>query len=74
MTATDKHRVFLLSPAYAGGKRARMLMRNTAEFDLARRLRGEDRVTIGEVFTFLSGLYFREKIAYANVFARPARG
>jgi hypothetical protein len=26
------------------------------------------------VFTFLSGLYFRGKIAYANVFARPARG
>jgi hypothetical protein len=74
VTATGKHRVFLLSPAYAGGKRARMLMRNTAEFELARRLRGEDRVTIGEVFTFLSGLYFRGKIAYANVFARPARG
>ena len=50
-----------------------MLMRDTAEFDLARRLRGEDRVTIGEVFTFLSGLYFRGKIAYANVFARPVR-
>ena len=51
-----------------------MLMRNTAEFDLARRLRGPNRVTIGEVFTFLSGLYFRGKIAYANAFARPARG
>ena len=73
MTA-DTHRVFLLSPAYAGGERARMLMRNAAEFDLARRLRGSNRVTIGEVFTFLSGLYFRGKIAYANAFARPGRG
>jgi hypothetical protein len=26
------------------------------------------------VFTFLSGLYFRGKIAYANAFAQPARG
>jgi hypothetical protein len=26
------------------------------------------------VFTFLSGLYFRGKIAYATAFARPARG
>ena len=67
-------RIFLLSPAYAGGERARMLMRSGAEFDLARRLRGPKRVTIGEVFTFLSGLYFRGKIAYANAFARPARG
>ena len=74
MTTTGAHRVFLLSPAYAGGERARMLMRNTAEFDLARRLRGPNRVTIGEVFTFLSGLYFRGKIAYANAFARPAQG
>ena len=49
-------------------------MRNAAEFELARRLRGPNRVTIGEVFTFLSGLYFRGKIAYANAFARPARG
>jgi hypothetical protein len=74
VTQTGAHRVFLLSPAYAGGERARMLMRNTTKFDLARRLRGPNRVAIGEVFTFLSGLYFRGKIAYANAFARPARG
>jgi hypothetical protein len=74
VTQADAYRVFLLSPAYAGGERARMLMRNTAEFDLARRLRGPELVTIGEVFAFLSGLYFRGKIAYANAFARPARG
>jgi hypothetical protein len=28
-------------------------------------------VSLGEVFTFLSGLYFRGKLAYANAFARP---
>jgi hypothetical protein len=28
-------------------------------------------VSLGEAFTFLSGLYFRGKLAYANAFARP---
>ena len=65
-------RTFLLSPAYAGGQRAQMVMSERAQFDLARRLRGENRPTLGEVFTFLSGLYFRGKLAYANVFAQPA--
>jgi hypothetical protein len=65
-------RTFLLSPAYAGGRRAQMIMNERAQFDLARRLRSENRPTLGEVFTFLSGLYFRGKLAYANVFAQPA--
>jgi hypothetical protein len=64
-------RTFLLSPAYAGGRRAQMLLNGRAEFDLARRLRAADPVSLGEVFTFLSGLYFRGKLAYANAFARP---
>jgi hypothetical protein len=68
------HRVFLLSPAYAGGERARMIMSERAEFDLARRLRSAEGATIAEVFTFLSGLYFRGKIAYANAFARVTNG
>jgi len=66
-------RVFILSPAYAGGQRARLIMSERAEFDLAQRLR-TGSATIGEVFTFLSGLYFRGKIAYAKAFARPASG
>ncbi len=65
-------RTFLLSPAYAGGRRAQIIMSERAQFDLARRLRSENRPTLGEVFTFLSGLYFRGKLAYANVFAQPA--
>lgn len=67
-------RIFLLSPAYAGGKRARMILREQAQFPLARRLRGKSGAPIADVFTFLSGLYFRGKIAYATAFARPARG
>jgi hypothetical protein len=68
-----ENRIFLLSPAYAGGERARMIMSEKARFDLAIRLRNEG-ATIAEVFTFLSGLYFRGKIAYANAFARTCRG
>ena len=60
----------MLSPAYAGGERARMIMNERAQFDLARRLRSEDGPTLGEVFAFLSGLYFRGKLAYANTFAQ----
>lgn len=44
-------------------------MSERAQFDLARRLRSNEQPTLGEVFTFLSGLYFRGKIAYANAFA-----
>jgi hypothetical protein len=48
-----------------------MLLGERAEFSLAQRLRAGDPVSLGEVFTFLSGLYFRGKLAYANAFARP---
>jgi len=67
-------RVFLLSPAYARGERARIIMSERAQFDLARRLRSKRGASIAEVFTFLSGLYFRGKIAYASVFAQPFAG
>jgi len=53
-------RVFLLSPAYAGGQRARMIMSERAQFDLAQRLRSSKPPTLGEIFAFLSGLYFGE--------------
>jgi hypothetical protein len=51
-----------------------MILREQARFPLARRLRGKSGAPIADVFTFLSGLYFRGKIAYAMAFARPARG
>ena len=66
-------RVFLLSPAHSGGKRAGLLLRPEAGFPLAARLRGEG-ATLGEAFSFLSGLYFRGKLAYAREFARPPAG
>lgn len=74
MKQTAGCRIFLLSPAYAGGERARMILREEAQFELARRLRGKSGAPIADVFTFLSGLYFRGKIAYATVFAQPALG
>lgn len=62
--------VFLLSPANTAGKRAKVLMNAAAEFELARRLRNDD-LTLGEAFSFLSGLYFRGKLTYAKKFAAP---
>ena len=68
-------RVFVLSPAHCGGERARLVLADGARFDLARRLRAASGAPLGEVFAFLSGLYFRGKLAYARQFARPpARG
>ena len=66
-------RVFLLSPAHLGGKRAALLLRDEAAFPLAVRLREPGGVALGEAFSFLSGLYFRGKLAYAAPL-RPAAG
>ena len=65
----QRDRIFLLSPASTGGKRAAQLLNPAATFDLAVRLR-TDGVFLGEAFAFLSGLYFRGKLAYARHFAR----
>lgn len=60
-------RLFLLSPADCGAKRAQILTRPQASFPLAGALqRGE--APLGEAFSFLSGLYFRGKLAYAVCF------
>jgi hypothetical protein len=63
-------RVFLLSPANIAGKRAKMLLDPKSSFELARRLRTGDGVPLGEAFAFMSGLYFRGKLAYARAFAQ----
>jgi hypothetical protein len=65
------HRIFILSPAKTSGKRASLVLNPRAEFALAARLRTGAGAPIGEVFSFLSGLYFRGKLAYARRFARP---
>jgi hypothetical protein len=64
----ERPQVFLLSPANCSGQRAALLLNERAEFFLARRLR-EQGATLGEVFSFLSGLYFRGKLTYARAFA-----
>jgi hypothetical protein len=48
-----------------------MVLSERARFDLAVRLRSDQGVAIGEVFAFISGLYFKGKLAYALTFARP---
>jgi hypothetical protein len=60
--------IFLLSPARCDGKRAAILLNPKATFPLAMRLREPDGAPIGDVFAFLSGLYFRGKLAYAGAF------
>jgi hypothetical protein len=73
MTAT-RHNVFLLSPANCSGKRAGYLLNGNSGSPLAARLRSEVGAPIGEVFTFMSALYFRGKLAYASAFAKPPAG
>lgn len=67
-------RVFLLSPANCAGKRAGYLLREDGQSALAQRLRSGQGAALGEVFTFMSGLYFRGKLAYATAFANPPDG
>jgi len=64
-------RVFLLSPANCGGRRAKMVVSERARFELALRLRAGEGAALGEVFAFISGLYFKGKLAYALRFAQP---
>jgi hypothetical protein len=64
--------LFLLSPAHCGGKRAQLLFNPAADFELARRVRSTG-APLGEVFRFLSGLYFRGKLAYAEAFQDAGR-
>jgi hypothetical protein len=66
--------IFLLSPASCGGNRARIVMSERATFDLADRLRSPGGAPLGEVFSFLSGLYFRGKLAYSRAFACAPEG
>jgi hypothetical protein len=71
--------VFLLSPARCSGERASMLVSSKTS-PMARQLRGPG-ATVGDVFAWLSALYFRGKLTYARAFARrdvyvmaPGRG
>lgn len=65
-------KIFLLSPAYCGGRRAGILLNPRSSSVLATRLRA-GTLTLGEAFSFLSGLYFRGKLAYADAFGRTPK-
>jgi len=68
MPALVSRRIFLLSPAHAGGVRAQLLLKPSARFPLARQFQGKG-LPLADVFAFASGLYFRGKITYARRFA-----
>jgi hypothetical protein len=64
-------RVFLLSPANCSGTRAKQVLSPNAQFALACELRSRKGAMLGDVFAFISGLYFRGKLTYAMRFAAP---
>jgi hypothetical protein len=64
-------RAFLLSPARLDGERARVLFNPSTPFPAAAALRSREGAELGLVMSFLSGLYFRGKLGYANAFASP---
>lgn len=60
-----------MSPANLGGERARIVLNPAAGFPLAQQLRSREGAPLGQVFSFVSGLYFRGKATYAEAFGRP---
>jgi hypothetical protein len=70
--------VFLLSPAFCGGRRASILLNTKSEAVTAREFRS-GQMSLGRAFAFMSGLYFRGKLTYADRFGdalviTPTRG
>ncbi len=70
--------IFLLSPAYCGGRRAGILLNPQSPAVTSQALRA-GTLSLGSAFAFMSGLYFRGKLAYAERFGQalvitPTRG
>ncbi len=63
--------LFLLSPARCGGPRATQLANSSGELGVQLRA---GTAELGDVFAWLSALYFRGKLAYARGFADPSPG
>jgi hypothetical protein len=63
--------VFLLSPARCGGPRADLLVRSRSPLGELLRSSG---APLGDVFAWLSALYFRGKLTYARRFAATPPG
>lgn len=62
--------MFLLSPAYCGGRRAGILLNPKSDAATVLEFRSGS-MTLGRAFAFMSGLYFRGKLAYAERFGEP---
>src|SRR6266571_337124 len=72
-TPIKAERIFLLSPANIGGIRGSGLMSGLMQSDLGLRLRNQG-APLGEIFSFISGLYFRGKLAYSQTSANVTDG
>ena len=71
--AASRTRIFLLSPANASGIKGQRLLSCASSCELAIGLR-EAGVPLGEVYRFISSLYFRGKLEYAQRFQNPPQG
>ena len=69
--AVRPSRVFLLSPANCNGRRGAQLLSPRSTSNVARRLNSRDGIPLGDLFAFVSALYFRGKLTYARHFAAP---
>lgn len=69
----SQKRIFLLSPANAAGVRGGLILGDSARSPLAQRLHTTG-APLGEIFSLISGLYFRGKLAYAGQYASPPSG
>ncbi|HVZ36805.1 MAG TPA: AAA family ATPase [Polyangiaceae bacterium] len=65
---------FLLSPANLAGERAALVFNPHATFELARQLHAPEGAPLGELYSFVSGLYFRGKMVYAQAFGKAPAG
>src|ERR1041385_4745110 len=63
-------RIFVLSPANTSGLRGGQLLADVSKSALMERLRHRG-APLGEIFSFISGLYFRGKLAYARAYNDP---
>jgi len=71
MSDVPRHRVFLLSPANMNGTRGSRALSPASRSVVAERLRSREGLSLGELFSFISALYFRGKLTYARRFSSP---
>jgi hypothetical protein len=64
-------RIFLLSPADCRGRRAHQVLSARSTHAVAVAMRSRPGAPLGDLFAFISALYFRGKLTYARRFAAP---